>query len=85
MSVAKKGLSFKVADFICLFDFEWHGQNKVGIIGILELWGNLWTLGQCIILSSEKSTMGSGCRCSLNNLSYYIFKPVFFYSGFKWF
>ena len=33
-----KGLPFKVADFIGLFNFEWHGQNKVGNIAILVLW-----------------------------------------------
>ena len=34
------GLSFKVADFIGLFNFEWHSKNKVGNIGILILWRN---------------------------------------------
>ena len=33
-----KGLTSKVTDFIDLFNFEWHGQNKVGNIGILVLW-----------------------------------------------
>ena len=33
-----KGLSFKVADFIGLFNFEWNGKNKVGNIAILVLW-----------------------------------------------
>ena len=34
----QKGLPFKVADFIGLFNFEWHSQNDIGIIGILVLW-----------------------------------------------
>ena len=29
---------YKIADFISLLNFEWHSQNKVGNIGILELW-----------------------------------------------
>ena len=33
-----KGLPNKVAEFIGLFNFEWHSQNKVGNIGILILW-----------------------------------------------
>ena len=33
-----KGLLFNVADFIGLFNFEWHGQNEVGNISILVLW-----------------------------------------------
>ena len=33
-----KGLSLKAADFICLFNFEWHSQNKVGNTGIRLLW-----------------------------------------------
>ena len=33
-----KGLPFKIANFIDLFNFEWHGQNKVGNIAILVLW-----------------------------------------------
>ena len=37
MSVGKKGLTFKVADFICLCNLEWHFQNKVGNIAILAL------------------------------------------------
>ena len=37
MSVGKKGFIFKIADFICLCNFEWHGQNKVGNIAILVL------------------------------------------------
>ena len=34
----KKGLPFKVADFIGLFKFESHNQNEVGNIAILVLW-----------------------------------------------
>ena len=34
----QKRLSFKVADFIGLFNFEWRGQNKVGNIAIFMLW-----------------------------------------------
>ena len=34
----KLGLPFKVADFVVLFNFEWHGENKVGNIVILVLW-----------------------------------------------
>ena len=37
MSVCKKGLSVKVADFIGLFKFEWISRNKVGNFGILVL------------------------------------------------
>ena len=33
-----KGLHFKVADVIGLFNFEWLGQNEVGNIAILVLW-----------------------------------------------
>ena len=33
-----KGLPVKVADFIGIFNFEWHGQNEVGNIAILVLW-----------------------------------------------
>ena len=33
-----KGLPFKIADFIGLFNFEWPGQNEVGNIAILVLW-----------------------------------------------
>ena len=33
-----KELPFIVADFIDPFNFEWHGQNKVGNIAILVLW-----------------------------------------------
>ena len=29
------------SDFIDLFNFEWHGQNKVGDIAILVLWRDL--------------------------------------------
>ena len=28
----------QVADFISLFNFEWHGHNEVGNIAILVLW-----------------------------------------------
>ena len=38
ISVGIKGLHFEVSDFISLFNFEWHSQNKVGNIGILVLW-----------------------------------------------
>ena len=38
MSVGKKRITLKVADFIGLFNFEWHGQNKVGNVVILVLW-----------------------------------------------
>ena len=31
-------LHFKVADFICFFNFEWHMQNKVGNYDIFVLW-----------------------------------------------
>ena len=35
----RKGINFfKVADFIGLFDFKWHGQNEVGNVGIIVLW-----------------------------------------------
>ena len=34
----QKGLPTKVADFIGLFNFEWHSQNDIGISGILVLW-----------------------------------------------
>ena len=37
MLVGKKGFIFKIAHFICLCNFEWHGQNKVGNIAILAL------------------------------------------------
>ena len=33
-----KGLPFKVANFIGLFNFEWHGQNKIGNTAIPVLW-----------------------------------------------
>ena len=33
----QKGLPFKVADVIGLFNFKWHIQNKVVNIGILDL------------------------------------------------
>ena len=33
-----KGLSLKVTNFIGLFNFEWHRQNKVLNIAILVLW-----------------------------------------------
>ena len=50
MSVGKKGLPFKVADLIGLFNFEWHDQNKVGNIAILVLLGDhkklCWHTGQ---------------------------------------
>ena len=32
------GLPFKFADFLRLFNFEWHNQNELGNIGILVLW-----------------------------------------------
>ena len=32
-----KGLPFKAAHFIGLFNFEWHDQNEVGNIAILVL------------------------------------------------
>ena len=34
----EKGLPFKAADFMVLFNFEWHGENEVGNIVILVLW-----------------------------------------------
>ena len=40
MSVGKKVLPFKMANFIGLFNFEWHGQNEVGSIAILVVWGD---------------------------------------------
>ena len=33
-----KGLLFNVADFIGVFNFEWHCQNGVGNIAIHVLW-----------------------------------------------
>ena len=33
-----KGLPPEVADFIGLFEFEWHSENKVGNILIVVLW-----------------------------------------------
>ena len=32
-----KGIAFQFADFIGLFNFEWHNQKVVGIIGISVL------------------------------------------------
>ena len=32
-----KGFPFEVADFIGLYNFEWHNQDEVGNIGILVL------------------------------------------------
>ena len=31
-------ITFQGANFIGLFNFEWHSQNKASIIGILVLW-----------------------------------------------
>ena len=36
----QKESPFKVANFVSLFNFEWHRQNKVGNIGILVLQGD---------------------------------------------
>ena len=33
-----KGLPFKIADFVSLFNLQWHSQNKIGNTGILVLW-----------------------------------------------
>ena len=33
----QKGLPFKIVNFIGLFNFEWHGYNKVGNICIFVL------------------------------------------------
>ena len=38
MSVVKRDYLSIFADFIGLFNFEWHGENKVANIGILVLW-----------------------------------------------
>ena len=38
MAIDKKGWPFKVADFIGLFNFKSHGQNKVDNIAIRVLW-----------------------------------------------
>ena len=37
MSVSRRGLDSKVADFMGLVNFEWYNQNKVGTIGIIVL------------------------------------------------
>ena len=34
----QKRLSFRDADSIGHFHFEWHSPNKIGNIGILALW-----------------------------------------------
>ena len=35
-----KGITFKVADLIGLFNFQWYSHNKLDNVGILVLWSD---------------------------------------------
>ena len=63
MSVHKRDYLSRLQTLLVFFNFEWHGQNEVGNIGILVLWRDcenstvhrfhnwlmLYTLGLCIV------------------------------------